>query len=399
MDIQAYFGRAWVPWSVVASSLFVYALMTLTLRTNEPENLAERLGLTHSELPDAALKQEVLEYRLMRLVLEGVRIASVAALSMGSVVVVRASFGELSPWPLLVAGALTILVLVLVRVALSQLLAHCYTYVVLWVDGVAWLARKSGGLFGPFRRSVTDLFFQRNGTVPSKTYASNVLTVARNLSSDDVRASDLIDPVANVAVVEPDQELRDVYDVLARTDGEYVVASGGNVDNALGTMNLIDARRALVEELGRAGSSTIVAVVEPARELREVYDLLTLTDGEYVVVSGGKVDNVLGTVHLIDARRALVEELGRAVSLESVMRPVVKLTSTQQLGAVVDSFRGHEDKVGIVRGEGGTFLGTLTYYQVVRRLFANGEATAQDDGVAASGVGTGGVVETQESVG
>ena len=337
MDIQAYFGRAWVPWSVVASSLFVYSLMTLTLRTKEPENLAERLGMTHGELPDAALKQEVLEYRLMRLVLEGVRVASVAALSMGSVVVVRSSFGELSPWPLLVAGALTIVVLVLVRVALSQLLAHCYPYVVMWVDGVAWLARKSGALFGPFRRSVTDLFFQRNGTAESGFYALNVLTVARNLSSDDVRALDLIDPVANVAVVEPDRELRDVYDLLTRTDGEYVV------------------------------------------------------------VSGGKVDNVLGTVHLTDARRALVEELGRAASLESVMRPVLKLTSTQQLGSVVDSFRGNEDQVGIVKGEGGTFLGTLTYVQVVRRLFANGESTYA--GVAASGVGTGCVVETQESVG
>lgn len=333
MDIQAYFGRAWVPWSVVASSLFVYSLMTLTLRTKEPENLAERLGMTHGELPDAALKQEVLEYRLMRLVLEGVRVASVAALSMGSVVVVRSSFGELSPWPLLVAGALTIVVLVLVRVALSQLLAHCYPYVVMWVDGVAWLARKSGALFGPFRRSVTDLFFQRNGTAPSETYASNVLTVARNLSSDDVRALDLIDPVANVAVVEPD------------------------------------------------------------RELREVYDLLTRTDGEYVVVSGDKINEVLGTLHRFDAMRALEERPECAASSESVMRPVVKLTSTQQLGAVVDAFRGHEDKVGIVKGEDGYFLGTLTYVQVVRKLFANGEDKPE-------GVGTGGgVVETQGSVG
>ena len=339
MDIQAYFDRTWVPWSVVASSLFVYALMTLTLRTNEPENLAERLGLTHAELPDAALKQEVLEYRLMRLVLEGVRIASVAALSMGSVVVVRTSFGELSPLPLMVAGALTILVLVLVRVALSQLLAHCYTYVVMWVDGVAWLARKSGALFGPFRRSVTDLFFQRNGTTPSGTYASNVLTVARNLSSGDVRALNLMDPVANVAVV------------------------------------------------------------KPGRELNEVYDLLTRTDSEYVVVSGDKINEVLGTVHRFDARRALEEGPGCAASLASVMRPVVKLMETQRLGAVVDAFRGHEDRVGIVKDEGGTFLGTLTYYPVVRRLFANGEATTQDGGGAASGVGIGGVVETQESVG
>ena len=43
--------------------------------------------------------------------------------------------------------------------------------------------------------------------------------------------------------------------------------------------------------------------------------------------------------------------------------------------------------------------GALAYCQVVRKLFANGEATTQDAGESASGVGICGVVETQESVG
>lgn len=338
MDIQAYFDRTWVPWSVALLSLIAYASVTLALRTKEPETLAKRLSLTHGQLSDAASRQEVLEYRMMRLVLEGVRVASGAVFAIGTAVLAQSYFGGLSTVALSIAGVFAIVVLIVVRVTLSSLPDDCYEDVEMWVGWLGWLAIRFGSALGPFRTSVTDSLYRRNGTEASKENASDILTVARNLSKNDVRAKDLMDPVANLVVLDADAKIGETYDDLKETGVESVV------------------------------------------------------------VSGDWINEVLGTVHRLVLWEALEEgKVGRDSPLESVMLPVVKLAETQGLGSLMHAFREREEEIGIVIGEDGSFLGTLTYNRVVRRLFANGGVKPEGDD--ASGVGTAVAVETQESVG
>lgn len=323
MDIWMWFGDAWVAWTVSALSLSSYAVMTLTLRTKEPKDLAERLSLTHGKLSDSESEKEVSDYRTMRLVLEGVRVVSVVVFVMGSMRLVAAYRGELDFLWLMIVGVAVPTVLIMVRVSAIWLLDHCYDYVEMWVAPFAGAARFSGKIL-PFRRSASDFLYERNGTEASKENASNILTVARNLSSDDGRAADLMEPVANAIAVD------------------------------------------------RADSVLFLDT------------LLMSTGAEFAVVCGDSINEVLGTTHWFDVELAVRMKGDHTSPAESVMREAVMLTETQSLGAIVDAFRTHEDKVGIVIGEGGTFTGTLTYSQVLRTLFSEEEPKkAEGDGSSA----------------
>lgn len=314
MDIWMWFGDAWVAWTVSALSLSSYAVMTLTLRTKEPKDLAERLKLTHGQVSDSKSEQEVLDYRTMRLVLEGVRVVSVVVFVIGAMRLVTAYRDDLDFLWLLIVGGAVPLVLIMVRVSAIWLLDHCYDYVDMWVDPFAGLARLSGKIL-LFRRSASDFLYERNGTAASKQHASYLLTVARNLALDDVRATDLMVPVANAVAVERDYSAVSLSTVL--------------MDSAT----------------------------------------------DFAVVCGKSINDVLGAVYWIDLERALRTKNRRELTAKSAMRRVVKLTPSQQLGSLVDAFqseeRGHE--LGIVIGEDGTFMGTLTYSQVLRTLFSEEE--------------------------
>lgn len=312
-DILAVFGDAWVAWVVVASSVLVYALMTLTLRASEPRELADRLSLAHGQVSGDESVDDVLNYRSMRIVLTTFRTASVMVFVMGSMNVILALGGELTFGTLVLLGAGIVFGLIVLRALLNRLADGCYDDVEMWLAPLAWIARGFGKLL-PFRRFATNSYYKNNGSESSPDREDNILTVARNLAAEDVRAEDLMVPV------------------------------------------------------------TEVVAVKRGMRMDEMRQLLLTADSEFAVVCGDSINEVLGTARASDVLRSMLEDEGAASSSDSVLRPVLKLTPTQQFANVVEAFRGREDQTGIVIGEDGKFVGTLTYSRLMRRLFSNGVA-------------------------
>lgn len=309
-DILMLFGDAWVAWVVVASSVLVYALMTLTLRASEPRELWQQMSLAHGQVSSDDSVDDVVDYRSMRIVLTTFRTASVMALVMGSMNVVLSSGGELILGALLVLVCSITLGLIVLRALLNRLADACYDDVKMWLEPLAWSARKLGMLL-PFRRFATYPYAERNGSESLSEHADDARTVARNLVADDVRVASVMVEVSEVVAVRRGTRLGDVHGLL--------------------------------------------------------------NDAEFVVVYDGSIDTVLGTVNELDILRALTRGASKDSSLYSVLRPVLQLTPTQQLAKAVAAFRDHEDEVGIVIGEDGKLFGTLTYGELMRSLFSNGD--------------------------
>ena len=312
-DVLVLFGDAWVAWVVVASSVLVYSLMTLTLRAAEPREFSEQLSLAHGQVSSGDSVDEVVNYRSMRIVLTTVRTASVVSLVMGSMNVVVSSGGELILGALLILASSIILGLIVLRALLNRLADACYDDVKMWLEPLECMARRLGMIL-PFRRFATHVYRNGTGQESSTERADNILTVARNLTADDVRVSDLM-----------------------------------------------------------VGVSDVVAVRRGMR-LDEMRALLVDADLEFVVVYGESIDDVLGVARASDVLRSLLKGAGEDSSSDSVLSSVLQLTPTQHVAAAVDAFRKHEDRVGIVIGEDGKLVGILTYGELMRRLFSNGEA-------------------------
>ena len=304
----------WVAWTVLATSFLIYGLMTLTLRVSEPTGLSARLMLSSGQRGGGDAPDDVDTYRSMRMVLTSIRTASVISLVIAAILGVRElSVGELNVVTMLGIGVGILLGLIVMRAMLNRLADGCFEDVAIWLAPISWSARKIGTIL-PLRRLASYATDDQSNGEPLSEPTSNVLNVLHNIAAEDLRASDLMQPLAEV-----------------------------------------------------------VAVKEQAG-LGELSTMMINLDLDLIVVYGDSIDEVRGTVSKADVLQSLRQGSSEDTTSEGIISPVFALTTTQHVANVVDSFRGRTDHLAVVIAEDSKLEGILTYDRLMRKLLSNGDA-------------------------
>ena len=116
----------WIPWLVLALSLFVYGIMTLTLSVLQPQGLAAMLGMASTESSDLN-PGSTGDYRATRTVVTTVRSASFISIVISGYRAAETTFSPSNEMLLIfsVAGALLISVIA-IRMVLNRMVSGCY---------------------------------------------------------------------------------------------------------------------------------------------------------------------------------------------------------------------------------------------------------------------------------
>ena len=313
---------AWPSWLAIAVSAWVYGLMTLTLRVSEPTGLTARLGLAQGRSSGTDGIDDAVSYLSTRMVLTSFRTASVIAIVVAAERGAQHVVGDsLSLVAVSLIGVGILIGLIVMRAVLNRLADACYDDVAIWLAPISWLARQFGRIL-PLRRLASYANDEQPNSESMSEPADDLINVLHNLAANDVRASDLMLPLAEVVAVN---------------------------------------ERVCVGALG---------------------DMMIRLDLDTVVVYGRSVDDVRGTVSKSDVLQALREGIDDNASSEGILTQVFALTTTQQVANVVKSFRGRTEYTAVVVAEDSKLEGILTYERLMRKLLSNGdggdEEAAQD---------------------
>lgn len=310
-NVLTFFTDGWIGWIVVAAALFVYGVMTLTLRVAEPTDMASRLRLAQGNSGDTDATDDAVRYRSTRMVLTSVRTASVISMVIASLIASGVVDGDLLFTGALVIAGCILVGLIVYRALLNRLADSRQEDVAIWLAPVSWAGGRVGALL-PLKRLVNYVSETPNGSDALVEGQSDVFAVLQTISTNDLRASDLMRPLAEVVAVSDEVAVGEMADMMI--------------------------------ELGL----------------------------DRVLVYGSSVDDVRGTVSKADVLEKLRNGTSDADDAAGILRPVFALTATQYVAKVAESFRGREDRTAIVLAEDSKLEGVLSYDQLMRRLLNNG---------------------------
>ena len=312
----------WLAWPVLGVALFIYCLMTLTIRVMEPQGLSARLGLATSDSGDEDDHFSPAEYKSTRIVVTTVRTASVIAIVMAALEGSRSLFATNADLLLMIAVAASVLIGVIVlRTLLNRLADGCYEDVEIWLSPIIWSAALASRVLR-LNRVAEYMHEADNGSETHDEAEESVLNVLQNIASNDLRASDLMVPLSEVVAVDEDTSLEEIADMMVK------------------------------------------------------FDL------ENILIYGEKIDDVLGTISKTTVLQALVRGDGKKSATDPSFRSAVfGAPVSQQVASLFDDFRGRSNQTAVMLDEEGLVAGVLTYDLMLRRLFINGntEGSSQSD--------------------
>ena len=316
---------AWASYTVMAVSLLIYGLTSLTLRVTEPTNLTDRLRLTHGMSSDSESQDDVLEYRSTRLVLTSIRTASVIAMVIAAM---RATLqlsddSTLDVWLVSLIGAGIMVVLILMRSVLNRVPVSCYSDIDVWLRplyGLAYLLGRAWPLKG---LAVAPNEDEPNGESALET-SDDLINVLHNVASKYKTAEDLM--------------LR-LPDIVA-----------------------VDKENATLSEC-----------------VNKVMDG-TLDELGVLVIYEDSINNVVGTVSKFEVLRQHTLRRSKGDTASGLpLTPVFRLTKSQETDKVVAEFNSNPDNAAVVEEDDGGVVGMLTYERLSRKLLSLGDAESDTD--------------------
>ena len=240
----------WLPLVALASSVFAYGLMTLTLSVLQPQGLAAMLGMASTESSGDLNPGSAGDYRATRIVVTTVRSASFIAIVISAYQAGRTLFAPSNEIILMLCAAVAVLVgVITLRMALNRLASGCYEEVRIWLAPVIWPARFIGRRLQLNRVANYMADVESSGDSTDEP-VENVLNVLQNLSSKDLRADDFMVPISDTVAVHADTVLEDVVHMMDQLDIHTVVVYDKTVDEVLGTINKAEALQGLRQSEG-----------------------------------------------------------------------------------------------------------------------------------------------------
>ena len=315
---------AWASYTVIAVSLLIYGLTSLTLRVTEPTNLTDRLRLTHGMSSDSESQDDVVEYRATRLVLTSFRTASVIAMVIASMraAVQLSDDGNLGVWLAVAIGAGIMVVLILMRAALNRVPVSCYSDIDVWLRPIYGLANLLGRVWPLKGLANAPNDDEENGESSSEN-TNDLLNVLHNLASKYKTAEDLMLRLPDVVAVDREN--------ATLSDGVDKVMDG------------------------------------------------TLDEAGVMVVYEDSINNVVGTVSKSDILQQHIQQSRDGTDSELSLQGVFRLTKSQETDKVVAEFNGRREQTAVVEEDDGGVIGILTYNRLTFKLLSNGDTESDPD--------------------